>query len=104
MRLKSVITLNVAEEAASNSSGIYRQIVATLDRFHIPFSFHTHCEKLQSFPLEPVRNYYLIFELDKEVRYPESIHYISQIIEGICGLAVVVDRCCYSYSYNLKVD
>ena len=104
MYLKSVIVLRVSAKYASTSSSICRYLSKVLDDLKIPFECSVETVQVQHEDLSLEANYYLVFQLNRELHYTESAHYISQIIEGQCGILCLVDPDCYDYSYRLFVS
>ena len=104
MYLKSVIVLRVSAEQASTSSRIYHRAAKALDDLKIPFECSVETVQLQYEDQSLEASYNLVFRLNRELHLTESAHYISQIIEGQCGILVLVDPDCYNYSYRLILD
>ena len=104
MILKSIIEFMVSEESAVSTSLPSQRMAKVLDRLKIPYKFYVRDDSPRAWPKPLDTSYYIGFQLNREILYPESVHYISEIIQGEAGLQCILLDDCYCYSYRLIVE
>ena len=104
MILKSIIEFKVSEESAVSTSLPSQCMVEVLDRLKIPYKFYVRCDSPRVWPRPLDASYYIGFQLNREIVHPESVHYMSEIIQGEAGLLCIAFDDCHCYSYRLIVE